>query len=73
MFLENIPTFAAAHSYFKLPPFIEIPTLISRDFFCPLPQCWRGSAHFPLERPCVWNPVFYARNLVFCLYSLPGS
>lgn len=32
------------------PPFIEIPTLISRDFFCPFPQCWRGSAHFPLER-----------------------
>ena len=32
------------------PPFIEVPTLISRDFFCPLPQCWRGSAHFPLER-----------------------
>ena len=32
------------------PPFIEVPTLISRDFFCPLPQFWRGSAHFPLER-----------------------
>jgi hypothetical protein len=63
--LETFPTFAAARSYFNLPPFIEIPTLISRDFFCPFPQYWRGSRHFPLERPCVWDSVCCAQNPVF--------
>lgn len=22
---------------------MKVPTLISRDFFCPFPQCWCGS------------------------------
>ena len=26
------------------------PDSYQSGFFCPLPQCWRGSAHFPLER-----------------------
>ena len=42
------------------PPFIEIPTLISRDFFCLFPQCWRGSASFPLERQVGSDVAFYA-------------
>lgn len=32
------------------PPLTEIPTLSGWDFFCPFPQCWRGSARLPLER-----------------------
>ena len=35
------------------PPIPKIPTLIGWDFFCPLPQCWRGFRAWPRERhPC---------------------
>ena len=60
MCLETVPNFAAAGSYFNLPPYLEIPTLISRDFFCLFPQCWRGSASFPLERQVGSDVAFYA-------------
>ena len=31
------------------PPISKIPTLIGWDFFCPIPQCWRGFRPWPLE------------------------
>ena len=41
------------------------PDSYQSGFFCLFPQCWRGSAHFPLERPCVWDSVFCAQNPCF--------
>ena len=68
------------NSYSELPPFTQKPTVIGWFFFARFPQCWRGSAHLPLDRnhcaggcPGVFPRWFLSLFSVGLLSGLPSK